>query len=328
MIGQRYRVLGRLAAGAMGQVFVAEHLTLRKEVALKVVHDRFARNPEIAARFAREAQAGSRIDHPSVVAALDYGQLEEGGAYLVMRLARGERLGDLIERKGRLDWTTAAELGAQIADALGAAWAQGFVHRDLKPDNVVVGLKAGAPPFAQVLDFGVAGLAAPEPDSLSAIPVGPPLTKEGTIIGTPGYMAPEQALGQKATQAADLYSLGVILWEALVGEPMWTGGSARAIMRAQLGAPRPSPRAATGDRGIPAELDELVTRLVSGRPEQRPQSASQVRDDLRRVVAAHARPHPEQAPRRPEASRAGRLWALCAALALVVALAAAAVFAR
>jgi serine/threonine-protein kinase len=312
----------------MGQVFVAEHLGLHKDVALKVVRPEYAGHPELAARFAREAQAGSRIDHPSVVAALDYGTLEEGGAYLVMKLARGERLGDLVERHGRLPWQVAAELGAQIAGALAAARAEGFVHRDIKPDNIVVEQRPDSAPLAQVLDFGVAGLAAP-PASATGHLKGEPLTKEGTIIGTPGYMAPEQALGQPATHCADLYSLGVVLWEALVGEPLWTGDSAHAIMRAQLKLSRPSAREATRDATLPAELDHLIQRLTAVRPEHRPQDASEVQSELLRMVATRAgdtagKGH-HQKTTLPATSALGRPTLLLA-LTLMFALSAAAAF--
>lgn len=297
VIDQRYRIVRPLGEGAMGAVFVAEHLTLPKQVALKVVRSELSAHKELHARFAREAMAGSKIDHPSIVAALDYGPLEEGGAYLVMPLVPGRRLTEVMESEGRLGWARAAELGAQIADALAAAWAQGFVHRDLKPDNILIEDRAPEGPLAHVLDFGVAkliegfsGIEAPASAS------GEQLTKEGTIIGTPGYMAPEQALGRSASHASDLYSLGVILWEAIAGEPMWTGESAHAIMRAQLRESRPSLQKVCDDPTLPRALDALVTSLVAVRPEQRPQSAAEVRDLLRSMLETGSEIEPPRAP--------------------------------
>lgn len=276
----------------MGEVFVAEHLKLHKQVALKVVRAELAGNREILARFAREAMAGSRIDHPSVVAALDYGSLDDGGAFLVMPLVPGECLTDVMSR-GAMPWAQAAELGAQIADALAAAWGQGFVHRDLKPDNILLEPRSEGAPLARVLDFGVAKLSESLDGTVAASPGGAEqLTKEGAIIGTPGYMAPEQALGRPATHTADLYSLGVVLWEAIVGRPLWTGDSIHAIMRAQLKESRPSLREACSDTTLPGQLDELVQKLLSKNPEQRPQSGVEVRDVLRDLLQGAAPPTP------------------------------------
>jgi serine/threonine-protein kinase len=280
----------------MGAVFVAEHLTLHKSVAIKVVHAELAGNRDLLARFAREAMAGSRIDHPSVVAALDYGALEEGGAYLVMPLVPGENLTDVLKQRGRLPWAEAAELGAQIADALAAAAAQGFVHRDLKPDNILIEKRESGAPLARVIDFGIAKLS--EHLSESGLKSGPgqQLTKEGAIIGTPGYMAPEQALGRPATAVADLYSLGVVLWEALVGKPLWVGDSIRAILRAQLEKTAPGIRVANPQAKVPAALDELVMRMISRKPEERPANALEVKNELQKILrGASAPPKPSKA---------------------------------
>jgi len=278
----------------MGSVYVADHLTLHKQVALKVVRAELAGNRELLARFAREALAGSRIEHPSVVPALDYGPLQEGGAYLVMPLVPGASLTDVLRAQGRLPWQHVAHWGAQIADALAAAWAQGFVHRDLKPDNILLESRADAAPLARIIDFGVAKLCA-ELSGAAAPAPGAALTKEGTIIGTPGYMAPEQALGRAATHSADLYSLGVVMWEALVGQPRWGGDSVRAILSAQLTEQRPSARLARADASVPEALDQLIERLVAVRPEERPGDARQVRDELWAVLRGAA----------PAAPRAG-----------------------
>jgi serine/threonine-protein kinase len=271
----------------MGSVFVADHLTLHKQVALKVVRAEFAGNRELLARFAREALAGSKIEHPSVVPALDYGPLEEGGAYLVMPLVPGASLTDVLLARGRLPWQDVAHWGAQIADALAAAWAQGFVHRDLKPDNIMLEVRPEAAPVARLIDFGIAKLENQLGSAAAAGAGGAPvLTKEGAIIGTPGYMAPEQALGRPASHSADLFSLGVVMWEALVGEPRWTGASIREILTAQLTEKRPSARVASRDASVPEAFDALIERLVAQRPEERPSDARQVRDELRALLRA------------------------------------------
>jgi len=138
VVADRYRVLEVLGEGGMGAVYLAEHLTLHKQVALKVVHREHAGNAELAARFAREAMATSRIEHPNVISALDYGQLDDGTAYLAVQLVRGPSLTRVLRAEGPMHWARVANIGAQIADALSAAHGHGIVHRDLKPDNVLL----------------------------------------------------------------------------------------------------------------------------------------------------------------------------------------------
>ncbi|HTV18679.1 MAG TPA: serine/threonine-protein kinase [Polyangiaceae bacterium] len=308
VIDQRYRIVRPLGEGSMGSVYVAEHLALHKEVALKLVRSEFGGNRELLMRFAREALAGSRIDHPSVVQVLDYGPLPDGTAYLVMPIVAGTSLKDTLQMRGRLPWREVAELGAQVADALAAAWAQGFIHRDLKPDNVLLEPREPGPPLARLIDFGVAKLLDPSAPEGTESPVSTPLTKEGTMIGTPGYMAPEQALGRAATHAADLYSLGVLLWEALVGQRRWSGATIQAILQAQLREKRPSARDASGDGSIPHALDQLIERLVSPRVESRPDDARLIRDELRALLDGKAS---ADAPAKPaRAGRRSRTWLL------------------
>ncbi len=323
VIDGRYRIVRPLGAGSMGTVFIAEHLTLNKQVALKVVHFELAHNRELLARFAREAMAGSRIEHPSVVAALDYGSLEEGGAYIVMPLVPGENLSAILERRGRLPWPEAVVLGVQIADALAAAWAEGFVHRDLKPDNILIEPRDTGAPLARVIDFGVAKMFERLSEVGSGAPSsGQPLTKEGTIIGTPGYMAPEQALGRPATHTADLYSLGVVLWEAISGKPLWTGDSTQAILRAQLSQPTPSIASVSPEAAVPPALDELIQSLVSRKPEERPALATDVRDRLRELARGTPATLSAEPGSKPGVASAGshRIWVVLVCMLLAGAL--------
>jgi serine/threonine protein kinase len=233
VIADRYRVLELLGEGGMGAVYIAEHLTLQKQVALKVVHAEHAGNAELAARFAREAMATSRIDHPNVISALDFGTLPDGTAYLAVQLVRGPSLTKVLQAEGRLHWARAAEIGAQVADALCAAHGYGIVHRDLKPDNVLLQFLDDGGELVKVLDFGVAKF---ERDSLAPPSVRrePNVTQIGIVIGTPGYMAPEQAIGHPADHRADLYALGVILWEAIVGRPLWAAADLQTLVERQL----------------------------------------------------------------------------------------------
>jgi len=281
VIDERYRVDGLLGEGGMGSVYVAEHLKLHKRVALKVIHPEFAGDGELAARFAREAMASAQLDHPHVASALDFGTLPEGSAYLVMELVKGESLSNLIEDGSALPWAQACEVGAQIADALAAAHAAGIVHRDLKPDNVLIEPRDDGSLLAKVLDFDIARVMTEGKKAPAGAAPGKNLTRVGTVMGTPGYMAPEQAMGEEVDFRADLYALGVCMWELLVGQKLYDGHDLTAIVTQQLTVTPQDVVAASGDAAIPEDLGALVGALLSSKPTDRPGSASVVRDLLR-----------------------------------------------
>ena len=325
MIDGRYRVVEVLGEGGMGAVYVAEHLKLRKPVALKTIRARHSDEAQHVARFFREATATAQIEHPHVVSAIDFGELPEGGHYLVMQLVRGASLTRHIGR-GAPPWPQAAELGAQIADALAAAHAVGVVHRDLKPDNVLLEEREGRL-WAKVIDFGIARMSG-EVRQLGPTSDGRPITAVNTILGTPGYMAPEQALGAQVDSRADLYALGVILWEMCAGRRLWTGKDSAELFHAQLTTPPPDLLGMVP--GIPPALAALVVRLLDHEPAQRPAPGG-VRDELRslahRESRAPASPRPSlfgldpnQGPnnkiagRPPPAARSGRAASLWSAL--------------
>ncbi len=281
VIDERYRVEGLLGEGGMGSVYVAEHLKLHKRVALKVIHPEFAGDGELAARFAREAMASAQLDHPHVASALDFGTLPEGSAYLVMELVRGESLSNLIEDGNALPWAQVCDVGAQIADALTAAHAAGIVHRDLKPDNVLLEPRDDGSLLAKVLDFGIARVMTEGKKAPAGAAPGKNLTRVGTVMGTPGYMAPEQAMGEEVDFRADLYALGVCLWELLVGRKLYDGHDLTAIVTQQLTVTPQDVVEASGDTAMPKDLGALVGALLSSKPADRPGSASVVRDLLR-----------------------------------------------
>jgi eukaryotic-like serine/threonine-protein kinase len=281
VLDDRYRITERLGEGGMGAVFVAEHLKLRKQVALKVIRAELAGNGEVAARFAREAMATAQFEHPHVASAIDFGTLEEGGAYLVMQLVRGRSLRDLLEQTGKLPWPIACELLAQVADALSAARLAGIVHRDLKPENILVEAREDGSYLAKILDFGIAHVA---PHHVTPAPGendGHALTRIGTVMGTPGYMSPEQAVGDRVDHRTDLYALGVVLWECVTGRVLWDGPDVTSIITKQLQEPVPRLREVLSDPRLPRALDELVQRLCARKAEDRPEHAGLVRDELR-----------------------------------------------
>jgi tRNA A-37 threonylcarbamoyl transferase component Bud32 len=282
VVDNRYRVVELLGEGGMGAVFAAEHLRLRKQVALKIIRAEFASNTVAEQRFAREATATATLEHPHVASAIDYGTLPDGGAFLVTQLVRGVSLArHLHEAGGRMRWAVAAELAAQVADALAAAHAAGIVHRDLKPDNILVETHEGGRLHAKVVDFGIARLTAEAAGTMR------PLTKMGAIIGTPGYWAPEQAVGEAVDARGDLYALGVILWECCAGRRLWAGDDLMEMISIQLGSTAPTLQQELGGQ-VPAALSELVAQLLVPAPSQRPASASAVRDALRRIASGQA----------------------------------------
>nr|WP_276600646.1 serine/threonine-protein kinase [Nannocystis sp. ILAH1] len=281
IIDGRYRIVELLGEGGMGAVYVAEHLKLHKHVALKTIRAQFAANSQAEARFTREALATARLDHPHVVSAIDYGHLPEGGAYLVIQLVRGHSLTKRIEQ-GPLTWQQACKLGAQIADALAAAHGLGIIHRDLKPDNILLEPREGDEFHARVLDFGIARVSGGEGTGTIA-DISLPITRMGAVVGTPGYMAPEQAVGEKVDVRADLYALGVILWEACTGRYLWDAESLTDLFAAQLSQPAPHLRGATRLE-VPQPLANLVAQLLARKPEERPATAVAVRDELRKLA--------------------------------------------
>ncbi|HEY0136814.1 MAG TPA: serine/threonine-protein kinase, partial [Nannocystis sp.] len=285
VIDERYRIVEILGEGGMGAVFVAEHLKLRKQVALKTIRPEFASNSQAEARFAREALATAQIDHPHVASAIDFGHLPEGGAYLVIQLVRGVSLAAHLDTHGRIAWATAATLGAQIADGLAAAHAAGIVHRDLKPDNILIETRDDGRLHAKVLDFGIAHVAevtSADASGASANSLSQPLTRMGAILGTPGYMPPEQAVGEAVDARGDLYALGVILWECCTGRRLWQGESVIELVTCQLGSTPPTLQQELGSQ-VPEALSELVASLLAASPSKRPEAAGPVRDALRRL---------------------------------------------
>ncbi len=278
VVDGRYAVKGVLGQGGMGAVYRAEHLTLRKDVALKVIHADFAGDGDLRARFAREAMASAQVDHPHVASALDFGSLPTGEAYLVMELAAGPSLGDVMD-EGPMAWPRVLSIGGQVADALAAAHAKGIVHRDLKPDNVMLVVDESGTERVKVLDFGIARV----PDDAQRSPIGAapgrPLTRQGIVMGTPGYMSPEQALGEPVDHRTDLYALGVLLWEGLTGRALFDAPLTEIITRQTAGLIPP-----LGDEEMldapPAELETLIRELLAPAVADRPESAHIVRDRL------------------------------------------------
>ncbi len=315
-IDRRYALTALLGEGGMGAVYRARHLRLERDFAIKIIRPNLAGDKELIARFEREAQALAAFQHPNVVGVTDYGELPAGGAYLVMELAQGESLRARLERSGRLAFGDVCAIGAAVADALAAATELGIVHRDLTPENIFVReAPPGMPPEIKLLDFGVArmvqgtqeGSDVPTDSAFSRVSVGD-LTRAGAVIGTPGYMAPEQAIGAPVDTRADLYGLGAVIWELVTGRRLWEGRTALEVLTLQL-SDRPARLDALPDVFSPPlaeEFCDLVDSLLARQPEDRVQSAVEVRTLLARLALGTDAPATLAPKRRARVFRAWR----------------------
>ena len=310
VVDGRYRIKRRLGEGGMGAVYVAEHLSLRKDVAFKVIHADFSDDREIATRFAREASASARLDHPHVATVVDYGTLPSGAAFMVMQLVRGRSLREELDASGALEWKSAVEVAAQVADAMVAAHEAGIIHRDLKPDNILLEHRADGTFLAKVLDFGIARVQLEGTELEGAAPE-VALTRLGTVVGTPGYMAPEQAMGETVDERADLYSLGVILWEMLSGKRLFPESDLSAIVTRQLTGGSPLLETPQDRPMPPGEVGTLVQSILEPQPARRPRTAREVRDALRALAYAAPtkfRNEAVESPDRPFRPSSRQLW--------------------
>ena len=274
----RYAIERVLGNGGMGDVYLAEQVAIRKKVAIKVLHPEMSQMHEVVARFEREALAAAHIEHPNIAAATDFGKLEDGSFFLVLEYIEGKSLRSAIS-DGPLDLGRSLHVAKQIAAALSRAHSLGIVHRDLKPENVMLVSREGDPDFVKVLDFGIAKVPIGEflGESMST---GQALTQVGMVYGTPEYMAPEQAIGQAVDARADLYALGVIVFEMVTGTRPYDNDSKVALLGMHLTAPIPSMREQSPSLNVPSGVDDIVGRLMAKSPEARFSDAKELIDAL------------------------------------------------
>jgi len=276
-----YRITGEIGHGGMTTVYGGEHPVIGKRVAIKVLHAQHAGDPELLDRFIQEARAVNQVGSERIVDIFGLGHLPDGRAYLVMDRVDGQPLDELLHHGGPLASTQAHSIFTDAAQALAAAHGVGIVHRDVKPSNLMVRLNETGSFRAKVLDFGVAKLVGPADH-------GPAVhTAAGFMIGTPGYMAPEQIRGQPVDARSDIYAFGVTLFEALTGELPFPRDPDVDILIQHL---RHAPRVPSTLRpGLSAEWDRLVTRCLEKNPEHRPQTMAEVLAALARLGAQASR---------------------------------------
>ncbi len=264
-LGDKYKILRQIGRGGMGVVYEAEHIELCKRVAIKLMLEKYAEDGEAIARFKREALAASRIGNPHIIDVSDIGTAPDGRSYVVMELLIGSSLSDIIEKSGPMPPWRACQIMRQVLRAVGAAHAKNIVHRDLKPDNIFLVNQDDHHDFVKLLDFGISKIV----DQAAEI-AATKLTTTGMVMGTPLYMAPEQAMGVITNQCADIYALGVILYEMLAGKPPFNG-STYPILVAKLLTADP-PILSDVRPGLPPNLVAAVHRALEKEPENRFQS--------------------------------------------------------
>ena len=273
VVGGRYFVRRLCGEGGMGRVYEAEHTDIGKRVALKILHPAYSQTPDLVERLRREARAASKISHPNVVDVTDSGTTPDGAFFFVMEYLEGLELGELIFKEGRLSVPRALHIGGQICRALQAAHQVNVIHRDLKPENVLILSRDGQKDFVKVLDFGIAKSGTD--DEKPADGKTPRrLTHPGMTMGTPEYMAPEQAAGRPADPRSDVYAAGGLMYEMLSGKPPYEGNNFMEILHKKATA-LPAPLSTLRD-DIPATLDALITRTLSKDPAARPQSMEEL----------------------------------------------------
>ncbi len=288
LIAERYELEELVGKGGMSSVYRAKDRLLERTVAIKLLHEHYSRDDDYVERFRREARAAAQLSHPNIVTVIDRG--EDGGRqFIVFEYIDGQNLKQLVESKGRLPVRTALELGIEIGRALAFAHESGLVHRDVKPQNVLLGNGE-----VKVTDFGIARSA----------DVKHGLTQTGTVLGTSDYIAPEQASGQPVSVLSDVYSLGVVIYELLAGEPPYKGDNFLAVAMRHVNDPVPSIAEARPD--VPLRLDAALRRAMAKRSEERFPSMADFVNELEGVLEGLGQPDsdrtvimPPTAPARP-----------------------------
>jgi serine/threonine-protein kinase len=280
VLAGRYRIVGKLGEGAMGAVYIGEHLRIGRRDAIKVLRGGLAQDSDSLARFERGARHLSAIRHPNVCTLYDYGETEDGSPFLALELIEGESLKDLLDREGPLPPARAMAIARQIGAALQAAHSAGIVHRDLKPGNVMIERGQDGSDVVKVVDFDIAK--GPGADR------GEEVTQLGFVVGTPEYMSPEQLMGDKLDGRSDIYSLGLALFRMLTGSLPFRGGSTHEVMVQRLTTrPLTIEQVVASAAGVPG-LQEVLDRALALERADRYATAAELVGDLDRLLGGQA----------------------------------------
>ena len=286
IIDGKYRITRLLGTGGMGAVYEGENIRIRRKVAIKVLHGSVSSQPDVVARFEREAQASALVGSEHICEVLDLGELPDTSRYMVMEYLEGDTLSGLIKKSGRLSPFQSIPVLLQILDALGAAHAAGIVHRDLKPDNVfILPQKSGITNFVKILDFGVSKFSQLGGEAMN-------VTRAGAVVGTPYYMSPEQARGSSAIdQRTDIYAIGVLLYQASTGQVPYQAETFNELLFKIVLEVAPPPQVYVPD--MDPEFAAIIQRAMAREPDQRYQSCAQFREALVQFQSTRANPLPQ-----------------------------------
>jgi eukaryotic-like serine/threonine-protein kinase len=274
IIGDRYGVKALIGEGGMGEVYEAEHLAMGRLVAVKVLNANRSQDPEAVSRLRHEARVAGTLGHPNICAIYDMGRLDDGSPYLVMERLHGETLAQRLERETRLPVDELLDIMVQVLSALSVAHQRGVIHRDLKPDNIFLARREGSRPLPKLLDFGISKSEDIEETMAD-------LTAKTVAAGTPFYMAPEQARGDRVDHRVDLWATGIILYECLSGQRPFDARNYNALL-VQILTAAPRPLGAI-QPDVPSALARIVEKALSKSPDDRYQSALDIQSGLRAV---------------------------------------------
>jgi len=272
-VDEKYIVEERLGAGGMGAVYRARHLSMDRPVAIKFLQQRLVEDEAARLRFQTEARAAVKLRHANAVSVTDFGETAEGWVYIVMELLEGRTLREILTREAPLETARAISFMLQTSAAVAAAHEAGIIHRDLKPSNILVTQSADQPAVVKVLDFGIATFT-PDDDDDDVTAVAP----INSVIGTPRYMSPEQYNGNELTPAADVYSLGVILYEMLSGMVPFSGSTPAEIAQKHANDQPHSPREIVA--AIPEDIERIVLKALEKQPADRFANAAEFHQEL------------------------------------------------
>lgn len=270
LVKGRYQVMRRLGEGGMGTVYLAEQVSIGRKVALKLLRGNYAMDDEFIERFRREARLAASLNHRNIVTVYDFDQGDDESLFIAMEYLNGEKLSDVIGRDGPIDINKAVQLCLQCAEGLEAAHQAGVIHRDIKPDNIMV-----VGETIKLMDFGIA--------RLRDVAATSRLTRPDVIMGTPAYMAPEQAEGKETSEKTDIYALGVVLYEMLSGEVPFKANTPAAVLLKQIQeSPVPLRKLR---REVPSEIERTVMQALEKKPEKRQHAMRDLVQSLRKAAA-------------------------------------------
>jgi serine/threonine-protein kinase len=281
VLADRYRVVKKLGEGGMGSVYLAEHTTINKRLAIKVLSPEFSHKQDLVDRFLQEARAASMIDQENVVEITDFGSTPNGSVFFVMEYLQGEDLSDTIKGNGPLPWSRVKPIMLQIVEALKCAHEAGIIHRDMKPENCFRIKRGSNEDFIKVLDFGIAKVTSDEGE-------GKNLTRTGMIFGTPEYMSPEQAKGEKVDHRVDVYALGVILYELLTGKVPFTADTFMGILTKHMFEPPAAPSTVVPHVNIPEDVEAIILKALQKDREYRFQDMADMGAAIEKVGTGSA----------------------------------------